>query len=120
MFPSMTALDYVASWQDESALRRVGGNYARESVEHELWPWLKQMGFADDGDDAELQRFLDEFLRGWPANMRPGLRLRRVWTTAEAAGLGSSLAATIRSEVDAVFSTAHERTLSSLGIAKPT
>jgi hypothetical protein len=117
MRPSIAALDYVASWQDEGALRRVGGNYAREDVEHELWPWLKQMGFADDGDDAELQRFLGEFLRGWPANMRPGLRFRRVWTSAEAAGLGSALAETIRGDFDAVFSVAHERALSSLGTA---
>ena len=70
--PSIEALDYVASWQDKGALRRIGGKYAREDVEHELWPWLKQMGFADDGDDAVLQRFLDECLRRWPANMRPG------------------------------------------------
>jgi len=117
MRPSIAPLDYVSCWQDEGALRRVGGNYAREDVEHELWPWLKQMGFADDGDDAELQRFLGEFLRGWPANMRPGLRFRRVWTSAEAAGLGSALAETIRGEFDAVFRVANERALSSLGIA---
>jgi len=115
MRPPIAALDYAASWQDEGTLRRAGGNYSREDVEHELWPWLKQMGFADDGDDAELHRFLGGFLRGWPANMRPGLRFRRVWTSAEAAGLGSALAETIRGEFDAVFSVAHERALSSLG-----
>jgi hypothetical protein len=117
MRPSIAALDYVASWQDEGALRRVGGNYAREDVEHELWPWLKQMGFADDGDDTELQRYLDEFLRGWPALMRPGLRFRRVWIPAEAAELGSGLAEAIRSEFDAVFAVADEPTLSSAELA---
>jgi hypothetical protein len=86
---------------------------------HELWPWLKQMGFADDGDDAELLRFLDESLGGWPANMRPGLRFRHVWSAAEAAELGSALADTIRSEFDAVFASAHEPTLSSTGTASP-
>ena len=81
MRPPVAPLDYVACWEDEDALRRVGGNHTREDVEHELWPWLKQKGFADDGDDAELQRFLDEFLGNRPAQMRPGLRFRRVWTS---------------------------------------
>jgi hypothetical protein len=111
MRPSVAPLEYVACWEDEDALSRVGGNYARGAVEHELWPWLKQRGFADDGDDAVLLRFLDEFLGNWPANMRPGLRFRRVWTPAEAAEFGSALAETIRSQFDAVFAVAHEPTL---------
>jgi hypothetical protein len=114
MRPSIEALDYVACWEDEDGLRRVGGNYTREYVEHELWPWLKQSGFADNGDDTVLHRFLDEYLR-MPANMRPGLRLRRVWTSAEAAQLGSALAETIRSEFDAVFAVADEPALSPVG-----
>ena len=116
MCPSIAPLDYVACWEDEGAFRRVGGNYTREAVEHELWPWLKQQGFANDRDDAELLRFLDEFLGGWPANMRPGLRFRRVWTFAEAAELGSALAETIRSEFDTVFVIAHEPALGSAEI----
>ena len=111
MRPSIEALDYVACWEDEDGLSRMGGNYARGAVEHELWPWLKQMGFADDGDDAVLLRFLDEFLGNWPANMRPGLRFRRGWTPDEAAELGSALAHTIRSQFDAVFAVAHEPAL---------
>jgi hypothetical protein len=91
MRPSLAPLDYVARWEDSEALRRVG-NHARKDVERELWPWLKQMGFADDGDDSELLRFLDECLGRRPAHMRPGLRFRRVWTSAEAEGLGSGLA----------------------------
>jgi hypothetical protein len=90
--PPIAQLDYVACWKDEGAFSHVGGNYTREAVEQELWPWLKQEGFADDSDDAELLRFLDRFLGGWPANMRPGLRVRRVWTSAEAAEFGSALA----------------------------
>jgi hypothetical protein len=112
MCPSIAPLEYVACWEDKDAFSRVGGNYTREAVEHELWPWLKQQGFADDSDDAELLRFLDRFLGGWPANMRPGLRFRRVWTFAEAAHLGSALTETIRSEFDAVFAVAHEPALS--------
>ena len=112
MRPLVAPLDYVVCWEDEDALRRVG-NHTREDVEHELWPWLKQMGFADDGDDAVLLRFLDESLGNRPAQMRPGLRFRRVWTPAEAAELGSALAETIRSQFDAVFAAAHEPALRS-------
>jgi hypothetical protein len=114
MSTSMGPLEYVACWEDKDAFSRIGGNYTQEAVEHELWPWLKQQGFADDDDDAELLRFLD-LLGGWPANMRPGLRFRRVWTYSQAAELGSALAETIRSEVDAVFAVAHEPALSSVG-----
>ena len=108
--PSVAPLDYVACWEDEDALRRVG-NHTREDVEHELWPWLKQRGFAHDGDDAVLLRFLDDFLGKRPAQMRPGLRFRRVWTPAEVAEFGSGLAETIRSQFDAVFAAAHEPAL---------
>ena len=61
MRPSVAPLDYVACWEDEDALSRIGGNYARWAVEHELWPWLKQRGFADDGDDAVLLVFSTSF-----------------------------------------------------------
>jgi len=111
MLPSVAPLDYAASWEDEDGFRRIGGNYTREYVEHELWPWLKQSGFADDGDDTVLARYLDEYLR-LPAQMRPGLRFRRVWSPAEVAELGSALAETIRSDFDAVFAVADEPALS--------
>jgi hypothetical protein len=111
MRPSVAPLDYAACWENEDGFRRIG-NHTREDVEHELWPWLKQRGFADDSDDTVLRRFLDEYLR-LPAQMRPGLRLRRVWAPAEAARLGPALAETIRSEFDAVFAVADEPSLSS-------
>jgi hypothetical protein len=69
---------------------------------------------ADDSDDPELRRFLGEFLRMPKADMRPGLRFRRVWTAAEAAELGPGLAETIRSEFNAVFAAAHEPSLKTL------
>ena len=113
MRPPAEPLDYVACWEDEDALGRVG-DHPREDVERELWPWLKQKGFADEGDNTELLRFLGELLPGgWPAKMRPGLRFRRVWTPAEAAELGSALAETIRSDFDAVFAVADEPALRS-------
>jgi hypothetical protein len=112
MRPRMKLFDYVACWQDEDALRRV--RYAQEDVEPKLWRWLKHKGFADDGDDDEFRRFLDEFLRNRRADMRPGLRFRREWTVAEAAERGSALAETIRSSFDAVFAVAGERALGSV------
>jgi hypothetical protein len=112
--PSVTPLDYAACWEDEDGFRRIG-NHTREDVEHELWPWLKQRSFADDGDDTVLRRFIDNL--HLPAQMRPGLRLRRVWTPAEVAQLGSALAETIRSEFDAVFAVAGEPALSSAELA---
>lgn len=124
--PSLAALDYASRWEDKDALRQVG-NHTREDVEHELWPWLKERGFADDSDDTVLRRFLDEFLGTWPAQMRPGLRFRRDWTAAEQAQLGSALAETIRSDFDAVFAVAGEPALrsvtgsqtASLGVGAP-
>jgi hypothetical protein len=112
--PPVAPLDYVACWEDGDGLRRVR-SYAREDVEHELWPWLKEQGLADDGDDVQLLRFLDEFLGRRAAHMRPGLGFRRVWTSAEAGALGSSLAEAIRGEFDAVFAIAREPALGSAG-----
>jgi hypothetical protein len=116
MLPLVEPLDYVACWEDEDGFGRIGGRYSREDVEHELWPWLKQKGFADDADDTVLMRFLDEYLR-LPAQMRPGLRFRRVWTAAEAAELGPALAEVISRDVDAVFAVAGEPMLSSAELA---
>ncbi len=115
-FPRWAPLDYAACWEDQDEFRRIGGNYTRQYVEHELWPWLKQRGFADEGDDTVLGRFLDDYIR-LPAQMRPGLRFRRVWTAAEAPVLGSTLADAIRSDFDAVFTVAYEPALSSAGPA---
>lgn len=66
-----------------------------------------------------LLRFLDECLGRRPAHMRPGLRFRRTWTLAEAEGLGSALAGTIRSEFNAVFAVAHEPALGSALAVRP-
>ena len=57
MCPPVAPLEYAASWEDEDGFGRIGGNYTREYVEDELWPWLKQRGFADDGDDTVLRTF---------------------------------------------------------------
>jgi hypothetical protein len=118
MLRTIAPRDYVACWENKDALDRVR-SYSLEDVEHELWPWLKQRGIADDGDNAELLRFLAEFPRRWDAHMRPGLRFRRVWASDEARGLGSTLAETIRSEFNAVFATAHEPALGSADTVSP-
>jgi hypothetical protein len=113
MRPSVAPLDYAACWVGADGSRHFGGNYSAEYVEHELWPWLKQRGFADDGDDTVLRRFLDKLPAKRDTQMRPGLRFSRVWTAAEAAEMGSALADTIRSDFDAVFVVAEEPGLSS-------
>jgi TIR domain len=110
--PPVAPLDYVACWQEKGALGRV--RYPRDDVERQLWPWLKNRGLVDDSDDAELRRFLSDFLHMPHADMRPGLRFRRIWTSAEAARLGPTLAETIRSEFDAVFATVDEPALATL------
>lgn len=112
MRPSIEPLEYAARWEDEDGLRRVG-NHTRDDVERDLWPWLKQQGFADESDDAELSQFLDRFLLRRPVHMRPGLRFRRVWTLADATELGSGLAEAIRTEFDALFTVAQEPPLGS-------
>lgn len=112
MRPSIEPLEYVARWEAEDGLRRVG-NHTREDVERDLWPWLKQQGFADETDDAELREFLDRFLLRRPAHMRPGLRFRRVWSLADVTELGSGLAEAIRGEFDALFTVAQEPPLGS-------
>lgn len=117
MRPSVAALDYAACWEGEEGSRYFGSNYTAEYVEHELWPWLKQRGFADDGDDTVLRRFLDDLPAKRAAQMRPGLRFSRVWAVAEVAELGSALADTIRSDFDAVFAVAEEPGLSSAEFA---
>ena len=109
---SIEPLDYVAYWEEKGALSRV--RYAPEDVEHSLWPWLKERGLANDDDDTELRRFLDEVLHMPKVDMRPGLRFRRVWTFAQMAELGSAFGETIRLEFDAVFAAAHEPSLGTL------
>jgi hypothetical protein len=110
--PSIDVLAYVAYWEEEGALHRM--RYAQEDVESSLWQWLKRRGLASDDDNAELRRFLDECLSGRDADMRPGLRFRRVWPFAEAEKLGSNFGATIRSEFNTVFAAAREPTLEAL------
>jgi hypothetical protein len=72
MCPSVESPDYVACWEDKDALRWVR-SYTRDEVEDGLWQWLKERRFADNGDNAELRRFLDECLpRKQRVHMRPG------------------------------------------------
>jgi hypothetical protein len=115
MCPSVEPPDYVACWEDKDALRWVR-SYTRDEVEDELWQWLKERRFADNGDNAELRRFLDECLpRKQRVHMRPGLRFRRVWKHVQVAELGAALAETIRNDFDAVFAVAVEPALGSAG-----
>ena len=116
--PSAPPRDYVLRWEDADGLQRIG-NHTRADVEGELWPWLKRQGFADDGDDIELRRFLDAYLLRRPAHMRPGLRLRRVWPLAETRDLGAALADAIRTEFEALFAAVGEPGLSGARVPYP-
>lgn len=72
----------------EYARRWSGGDFAqvgahrREQVQRGLWPWLLDRQYAIPGDD------LDAFLRRLgrrPAHLRPGIKIQRTWTWAQAA-----------------------------------
>src|SRR5204862_6972830 len=98
MKPRVDGAEYARRWE-EGDLARVG-QYTRAEVERTLWPWLKERGYADDGDDAALEQFLERQLGRRPAYLRPGLRLMGRWGDpggADAARRG--VAAAIRRDV---------------------
>ena len=107
MKPECDAGEYARRWQ-QGDLRRVG-QHSRAEVEHGLWPWLKQRGYADDEDDRALQHFLAQ-LGKRPAFLRPGLRLRGEWSEAavKRAGGDHTLATVIRKDVNAILAAAAE------------
>jgi hypothetical protein len=108
MRPAIEALDYARRWED-SELSWVG-QYEREEVRSRLWPWLKERGYADSGDDSVLDDFIGRYLGNRPAFLRPGLRLKREWDrgAVEAAGGSRGLVTAMRAEVDAILRAAHE------------
>ena len=69
-------------------------------------------GAGQPKDNDELYRFLNECLSNRDADMRRGLRFRRVWTSGQVDKIANfAFAAAIRSEFNAVFAAAHEPTL---------
>jgi hypothetical protein len=61
---------------------RIGG-YRHDEVRSELWPWLRERGYAGPGDDEHLDAFLEGLGRR-DAHLRPSLAIRRSWSWDEA------------------------------------
>ena len=108
MRPTIEAAEYARRWETTD-LGRVG-QHTRAEVTATLWPWLKERGYADDGDDAVLELFLNEQLGNRPAFLRPGLRLKGRWDDRKIQDLGGvvGLVARIRADVDSILGAASE------------
>jgi hypothetical protein len=101
MAPDLDAEVYAERW--EGADGRLIGQHSAEDVRQQLWPWLKQRGYASAKDDEVLEQFLAVLGRR-KAHLRPGMRFRRRWEGAEIDRLGQSrLSATVRAEVNAIL-----------------
>jgi hypothetical protein len=99
--PTVGVDDYVAGWSGPDA--RWIGAHPRETVSGELWPWLRERGYASATDDEELEPFLERLARmRQAAHLRPALRLLRRWTPAEVATLRGegALASDVRTAVN--------------------
>lgn len=102
MSPAISAEEYANRWQTTDA--HWIGAHSPEDVRRVVWPWLKQRGYVDDGDDEVLPQFL-AYLRKRPAHLRPGLRIRKGWRRAD-----EEIRA-IRDEVNAILRAAGETPL---------
>lgn len=76
--------DYVSRWGGED-FERIGA-HAADEVRDELWPWLRECGYASAEDEDRLPTFLDQLGRR-PAHLRPGIEVRRIWPWARAIDL---------------------------------
>lgn len=107
MKPNIDAAEYVRRWE-AGDLRRVG-QYTRAEVERSLWPWLKERGYAGDGDDRVLDEFLNRHLGRRPAYLRPGLRLKGRWSEPDRdGGSRGRLVEAVRRDVNAMLAAAGE------------
>jgi hypothetical protein len=107
MSPAIDAVDYARRWQ-ESDIERVV-QYSREEVRRDLWPWLKERGYATEEDAPVLEEFPSNLGRR-PAHLRPGLRFKKRWPPErDEVTLGDA----IRADVDAVLAAADEPRLPS-------
>jgi hypothetical protein len=56
--------------------------YTSTELRDSLWPWLIKRGYAAESDEHVLEEFLESLGRR-QAHLRPGLRLKRRWDSAE-------------------------------------
>ena len=68
--------DSVRAWS-RADFEQVGGHSAEECAE-QLWPWLRERGYASPEDERRLPAFLEQLGRR-PARLRPGIEVRRAW-----------------------------------------
>lgn len=109
MAPEIDAEVYAERW--EGADGRQIGQHSPEEVRQNLWPWLKERGYASAEDDAVLQQFFS-ILGRRNAHLRPAMRFRRRWDRSEAQELGErSLANSVRQDVNAILAAAGEPSL---------
>lgn len=77
-------VEYVRRWsrEDFEQIRA----HAPETVRDQLWPWLRNQGYASADDDQWLDAYLDQLGRR-DAHLRPGIEARRRWPWAEPVAL---------------------------------
>ena len=107
MAPDLDPAVYADRWEGPDRDRI--GRHPCEAVRATIWPWLKASGYASDGDDQVLERFLS-ILGRRPVDVRPGLRVRREWSAQEIRALGDrgGLADAVRRDVNAILGAAGE------------
>jgi hypothetical protein len=103
MHPEISPDEYATRWEQRD--RGAIGQYPRDDVRSTLWPWLKQRGFVWDDDDAVLEDFL-RILGRRPADLRPGLRLRKRWRASDDTALREA-----RTDVNAILKAAGDASL---------
>jgi hypothetical protein len=102
MTPQIDALEYARRWEDGD-LGWVGA-HSRTDLRRNVWPWLKNRGYATDRDDRVLGEWLATCLGRRDAFLRPGLRLKRRCTTDDSPE-------DLRPEVNAILAAAQEPVL---------
>lgn len=100
--PAVDTHEYVRRWEQDD-LDRIGA-YPRKDVRAELWPWLKERGYAAADDDPVLEEWLESCLGKRKAFLRAGLRLMRRSEPADSS-------AQLRQEVNAILAAAGEPAL---------
>jgi hypothetical protein len=103
MHPDLSARNYARRWEREDGAWI--GQHSHDEVRQTLWPWLKRRGFATNEDDGVLDDFL-RILGRRPAHLRPGLRLRKRWTSSNKAATSGA-----RKDLNAIFRSAGDTPL---------
>jgi hypothetical protein len=87
--PSIDLAAYLERWTEPDARSEFGG-HKPETVRFQLWPWLLEQGFTDEGPegDGSLDAYEERVARRPEALLRPGVELRRHWDWAEAQEVG--------------------------------